>query len=231
VIVKDGDTESLYVSERIDERVVEKPREAVIRADLGESHISFRANAKAAPYLDSDVQTASAYAATAHQVDSLNGFGLMPATANGGAAKAVVGVGAVSAMQGFQGSRVLYAGKLLISTMGDEVVALDSSTGASVGAPAGRTEEHPRRLLRHRADRRGFRRHRRDTRRDVVRLDVKTGTVRAACWCTDPRAADRDEWLDLRRHRGRPARRDPDRRQWNHRLAVGRRPSRNAIRL
>jgi outer membrane protein assembly factor BamB len=129
VIVHDGDTESLFVSERIDERVREKPREAVIRADLGADHITFRANPKAAPYLDGDVQVQTAYAQAAHQADSINGFGSTPATANAGTAKAIVGVNAVSAMQGFQGSHVVYTKTLVISTMSDEVVAIDPKTG------------------------------------------------------------------------------------------------------
>jgi len=129
VITFNGKTESLYVSERIDEHVVEKPREALVRADVGASHITFRANPKMAPYLDADVQARSAQAAAAHTIDSGNGFYETPTAANASSAKLTVGVQNVSTMQGFQGSRILFTGALAIATMGDEVVAVQVDDG------------------------------------------------------------------------------------------------------
>lgn len=41
----------------------------------------------------------------------------------------MIGVESVSTMQRFQGSRVLVAGQLVVSTMGDEVIAVDADSG------------------------------------------------------------------------------------------------------
>jgi outer membrane protein assembly factor BamB len=119
---------SLYVTRRVEEKM-ESPREAIVRADLGETSLTFRAVPRPAPYLDGDVQRNSQQWQTAKVDDAENGFGTTPAAANAGVALGMVGVASVSTMQRFQGSRVLHLGDSVVSTMGDEVVAVDAKTG------------------------------------------------------------------------------------------------------
>jgi outer membrane protein assembly factor BamB len=120
---------SLYVTRRVEEKM-EAPREAIVRADLGETSLTFRAVPRPAPYLDGDVQRLSEQYQTAQVDDAENGFGTTPAAANAGVAMSMVGVASVSTMQRFQGSRVLHLGDSVVSTMGDEVVSVDAQTGA-----------------------------------------------------------------------------------------------------
>jgi outer membrane protein assembly factor BamB len=91
--------------------------------------------AKSSPYLDAQKQRGTAQFAGGQQLDSSNGFGGgAPATANAGVALSTVGKGSVSTMQSHQGSRVLpFQGKTM-STMGDEVVCDDASTGQRLWA-------------------------------------------------------------------------------------------------
>lgn len=128
VVVRHGGRESLHVTRRVEERP-DETKEAIVRADLGETRLTFRAHAKMAPYLDGTVQRNSAYAKTAQVDDGENGFTTVPAAAGAGVAGSMVGVANVSTMQRFQGSRVLVAGNLVFSTMGDEVIAVDGTTG------------------------------------------------------------------------------------------------------
>ena len=128
VVVRDDKHEALFLTTRAEERP-EETKEAIVRADVGETRPTFRANAKFAPYLDGKVQAQTQMAKTAKIDDGENGFSSAPSTANATVAKKIVGVESVSTMQRFQGSRVLVAGSLVVSTMGDEVVAVDSKTG------------------------------------------------------------------------------------------------------
>ncbi|HEY5923259.1 MAG TPA: PQQ-binding-like beta-propeller repeat protein [Kofleriaceae bacterium] len=128
VVVRDQGRESLFVTVRAEERRNET-REAIVRADLGATRRTFRANAKAAPYLDGKVQRDTELAKAAQVDDSENGFSTVPAAAGATGAGAIVGVEAVSTMQRFQGSRVLVTADLVISTMGDEVIAVDRASG------------------------------------------------------------------------------------------------------
>jgi outer membrane protein assembly factor BamB len=85
---------------------------------------------KAAPYLDHKVQASSTYYSFGKALDAGNGFsGGAPASANAAAALGLVGQGSVSTLQAFQGSRLLFLGKLAINSMGDEVTASEAATG------------------------------------------------------------------------------------------------------
>lgn len=128
VVVLAPGRESLLVTRRVEERP-DETKEAIVRADLGDTRLSFRARAKLAPYLDPNVQRGTDYAKVAQIDDSENGFSSVPAAAGATGALGIVGVGSVSTMQRFQGSRVLVAGGLVYSTMGDEVIAVDGETG------------------------------------------------------------------------------------------------------
>ncbi|MBS1121661.1 MAG: serine/threonine protein kinase related protein [Deltaproteobacteria bacterium] len=128
VVIRDHDRESLHITRRVEERP-DETKEAIVRADLGDTRLTFRAHAKMAPYLDSRIQDGTQLAKIGKIDDGENGFGSTPGAANAGAATGMVGVASVSTMQRFQGSRVLVAGDLVVSTMGDEVVAVDSTTG------------------------------------------------------------------------------------------------------
>jgi len=128
VVVRDATRESLFVTVRAEERPSET-KEAIVRADLGATRRTFRANPKVAPYLDSKVQRDTQLAKAAQIDDSENGFSTVPATAGATGAGAIVGVESVSTMQRFQGSRPLVIGELVVSTMGNEVVAVDTTSG------------------------------------------------------------------------------------------------------
>lgn len=127
VVRKDG-REMLHVTRRVEERP-DQTKEAIVRADLGDTRLFFRSHAKLAPYLDPNVQRGTDFAKTAAVNDSGNGFSSVPSTAGAAGALGTVGVGNVSTMQRFQGSRVLVAAGMVFSTMGDEVVAVDGETG------------------------------------------------------------------------------------------------------
>lgn len=128
VVVRAKGRESLHVTRRVEERA-DETKEAIVRADLGDTRLAFRARAKLAPYLDPKVQRGTEMAKIAAVDDSENGFGSVPAAAGANGAMGIVGVGNVSTMQRFQGSRVLVANGLVYSTMGDEVIAVDGETG------------------------------------------------------------------------------------------------------
>ncbi len=85
---------------------------------------------KAAPYLDANKQRGTAQFSQGAALDSSNGFaGGAPASANPLSALGTVGKGSVATMQSYQGSRVLPYGGTTVSTMGDEVVCDDATTG------------------------------------------------------------------------------------------------------
>jgi outer membrane protein assembly factor BamB len=128
VVIRDHGRESLHITRRVEERP-DETKEAIVRADLGDTRLTFRAHPKMAPYLDGKIQGDTQLAKIGKIDDGENGFGATPAAANAGVATGMVGVASVSTMQRFQGSRVLVAGDLVVSTMGDEVVAVDSTTG------------------------------------------------------------------------------------------------------
>lgn len=113
-----------------DELGAYRKREMVIRADHNEPQTKYSTAAKAAPYIDKQAQAASGYASKSKEDDAANGFGGgAPVSAAANFAEDSVGVGSVSSMQSFQGSRVLRMADKSVNTMGDEVIATDAETG------------------------------------------------------------------------------------------------------
>ncbi|HLL24306.1 MAG TPA: PQQ-binding-like beta-propeller repeat protein [Kofleriaceae bacterium] len=107
--------------------------EMIIRADHNEPQTKYEAAKKRADYIDRKVQGASRHAKAAQDQDAANGFsGGAPAAANAGAAFETVGVGSVSSMQNFQGSRIVKLADRSVNTMGDEVIATDAETGKTL---------------------------------------------------------------------------------------------------
>lgn len=134
----EGKRESLYYTRRVDgepatdgaSNDAKKPREAIIYQYDNKPVTKYKTHAKDASYLDNEVQSGSDYSVEGKGNDSANGFSNgAPASANAGSAKGNIGQGSVSTLQAFQGSRVLHLGTRNISTMGDEVVAIDASSG------------------------------------------------------------------------------------------------------
>jgi outer membrane protein assembly factor BamB len=108
----------------------EEAREAVAAQDGDLKTTKYRAAEKKAAYVDAQAYDKSSYAQKGKQLDAANGFGAgAPAGANATVARATVGKDSVSTLQAHQGSRVVHAGGKNLSTMGDEVVALDPKTG------------------------------------------------------------------------------------------------------
>jgi outer membrane protein assembly factor BamB len=124
--------ESMYYTRR-GEQEKDGAEEMVIRADHNEPKTRYKTASKKAAYIDGKVQASTAQASTSKDNDAANGFsGGAPASAAPGLAEGQVGVGSVSSMQGFQGSRVLRISDKNVNTMGDEVVATDSETGTKL---------------------------------------------------------------------------------------------------
>lgn len=104
--------------------------EMIIRADHNEPQTKYKAAKKRADYIDGKTQSQTDLAKKAKDEDAANGFsGGAPASANAGVALQSVGVGSVSSMQNFQGSRVVKLKDRSVNTMGDEVIATDAETG------------------------------------------------------------------------------------------------------
>jgi outer membrane protein assembly factor BamB len=133
VVTWEGGRESMYYTRRsydFDDETVNGAQEMIIRADDNHPKTKFTAKKKAATYIDEKKQGASGHAAKGKAEDSGNGFGGgAPAAANAEAALSNVGVGSVSTMQTYQGSRILHLGKTMVNTMGDEIVATSSESG------------------------------------------------------------------------------------------------------
>ena len=119
----------VYFTRRADGMGGSAAREEIFRGHKetfeGESY-----GRKAAPYLDSQVQSRSEYSIAAKEWDAANGFaGGAPTAAKAGVAKDVIGQDSVSSLQAFQGSRMLHYKGLNINTMGDEIRATDAREG------------------------------------------------------------------------------------------------------
>jgi Ca-activated chloride channel family protein len=134
----EGKRESLFYTRRVDgepgagdsKGSSKKPLEAIIYQYDNKPVTKYKANSKGASYLDDAVQSGSDYAVQGQSDDSANGFsGGAPSSANAESAKGNIGQASVSTLQAFQGSRVLHLGTRNFSTMGDEVVAIDASSG------------------------------------------------------------------------------------------------------
>lgn len=109
-----------------------KASEMIIRADHNEPKTVYEANRKEADYVDDEAQAESDHAKKSKAQDAHNGFSSAPAAAATYYAKATIGVGSVSSMQGFQGSRIVNIGDRNVNTMGDEVLATDVNTGKTL---------------------------------------------------------------------------------------------------
>ncbi len=111
----------------------DRAREMIIRADHNHPKTKYKSAERQADYIDEGVQARSAHASKSASEDAANGFaGGAPAAAKAGAAVSNVGVGSVSSMQSFQGSRILKLRDRSVNTMGDEVLATDAETGATL---------------------------------------------------------------------------------------------------
>ena len=109
-----------------------KAMEMIIRADHNEPKTVYEANRKDADYVDGDAQEEAEFAKKSKAQDAHNGFSSTPAAAAATYAFSNVGVGSVSSMQGFQGSRIVNIGDRNVNTMGDEVLATDVNTGKTL---------------------------------------------------------------------------------------------------
>lgn len=126
--------EQMYYTRRGEAETADAPaEEMVIRADHNEPQTKYKAAKKAAPYIDRKVQGTTEHAQQAKEQDAANGFsGGAPSSANADAAAEGVGVGSVSSMQNFQGSRIVKLRDKSVNTMGDEVIATDAETGKTL---------------------------------------------------------------------------------------------------
>lgn len=101
-----------------------------LRAD---GSVLFDANPRRAAYLDHEIQGRAEYAKKSLHNDAANGFGAgAPPAANPAQGLGNVGLGTVSSLQAFQGSRAANDGSFNYNTMGDEVVCTDPKTGKTV---------------------------------------------------------------------------------------------------
>jgi outer membrane protein assembly factor BamB len=126
--------EQMYYTRRNEDAAADGGvEEMLIRADHNEPKTRYKAAKKRADYIDRKAQSNTDYSKKAKDEDAANGFsGGAPASANAGVAFDNVGVQSVSSMQNFQGSRIVKLRDRSINTMGDEVIATDADTGATL---------------------------------------------------------------------------------------------------
>jgi len=124
------DGKQVYYTQRSD-KDGEDPREAIAQAERTTGRVQKQMNPKQAGYLDQKVQMKSGYATESLSQDAGNGFGSgAPAAANPQASLSNVGLGNVSSMQAFQGSRIArLSGGNNYNVMGDEIVSTDPRSG------------------------------------------------------------------------------------------------------
>lgn len=133
VLFDKSGTEQMYYTRREADAGSEAPAEVVIRADHNEPKTKWKGARKRADYIDPKAQAKSAYGDSSKSQDASNGFSDgAPAAAGAHLAMGTVGVGSVSSMQSFQGSRLVHLADKNVNTMGDEVIATDNETGAVV---------------------------------------------------------------------------------------------------
>ena len=123
----------MYYTKRADKAGSGTVEEASVKAQRHTGVEVSQVNRKAAPYLDSRVQSKSTYKEQGGALDAANGFaGGAPASANAEAAMGNVGQSNVSTMQAYQGSRILNVDKRNFAVMGDEIVCNDSASGKKI---------------------------------------------------------------------------------------------------
>ncbi|HTJ43654.1 MAG TPA: PQQ-binding-like beta-propeller repeat protein [Kofleriaceae bacterium] len=121
--------ESMYYTRR-GEHEADGAEESIIRADHNEPKTKYETAKHKAAYIDPKVQGDSSYAKSSASQDAHNGFsGGAPASAAADVAANQVGVGSVSSIQGFQGSRIVHLRDRNVNTMGNEVIATDVDSG------------------------------------------------------------------------------------------------------
>jgi outer membrane protein assembly factor BamB len=126
--------EQMYYTRRGEAEAEDSPaEEMIIRADHNEPQTKYKAAKKRADYIDKKVQSSSDHAQASEDQDAANGFSEgAPASANASVAGESVGIQSVSSMQNFQGSRIVKLRDRSVNTMGDEVIATDAETGATL---------------------------------------------------------------------------------------------------
>jgi outer membrane protein assembly factor BamB len=131
-----GGVEQMYYTRRGEEAAEAQAgaQEMIIRADHNDPKTRYEAAKKKAHYIDKDVQQKSQHASKTASEDAHNGFGgsAAPEAAAATMALGTIGVGRVSSMQSFQGSRIVKMADRNVNTMGDEVIATDSETGKTL---------------------------------------------------------------------------------------------------
>lgn len=121
--------EEVYMSQRSEEDG-EAVAEAISVLNRSMPQQQRRYAKRAAPYLDSRVQSASSFKSLASDYDAGNGFSSgAPANSGWQAASANIGQSNVCSLQAFQGSRVLHLDGKNYNTMGDELVCSDPKNG------------------------------------------------------------------------------------------------------
>ena len=120
----------VYFTRRADDGKGKKVEEALVTADRETAKEKQEAVRKDAPHLDVAVQTKSQHAIAGAALDAGNGFAAgAPVTANASVALWNIGKGNVSTLQAFQGSRILNAGNMNFTCMGDQVLCTDPVSG------------------------------------------------------------------------------------------------------
>jgi Ca-activated chloride channel family protein len=117
---------NVYWTQRADKGKDEKCAEEIAGLGRGDLKQNFAAAKRDAVYLDATVQMVTPFGKTAAKLDAGNALGMGMA---GGAGYANIGQGTVSAMQAFQGSRILNYKDANYNCMGDELVNTDPSNG------------------------------------------------------------------------------------------------------
>lgn len=122
--------DDVFYTQRTDKGAASPAEEAIARDNAKTPQKKYVAAKKRADYLDARAQRASSYASKGKSLDASNGFSAgAPVSANAQTAEGNIGQASVSTLQAFQGSRIVNLAGMNISTMGDEVVAIDGETG------------------------------------------------------------------------------------------------------
>lgn len=130
-----GGVEQMYYTRRGDAKAEARSgaQEMIVRADHNDPKTKYSTPARPADYIDKNVQRRSRHSAKARAEDASNGFsGDAPEAAGADLALDTIGVGRVSSMQSFQGSRAVKLRDMNVNTMGGEVIATDSESGRAL---------------------------------------------------------------------------------------------------
>lgn len=120
--------EEIYMSRRADQGT--GPVEESLSTLNRQLSLLKGAHAKAAPYLDQQVQSRSTLKASAIAYDAGNGFTAgAPVNSGWQAASYNIGQSNVSSLQAFQGSRILHYQRRNYATMGDELLCTNPKSG------------------------------------------------------------------------------------------------------